>query len=629
MSVQKKITEKDISDLLTSKAIHFKKIGDNIHINCIVCDDKKARLGISLTEVKRGDVTYPVGSWHCFKCNSGAKKLSSLEWTLNNRKNISHADTQIDHDEKLSIKKDFHIQFFKNHKEDKSVIKELKERKIGVDLIKKFMLGVSYKVRYDEKTNKKYKFTYIAIPYLKKGRCLNIKYRNISKNVPEKLFKTFKWEREKGGISALFNEDVLDNFDYKELFIVESEIDTLSMIALGIPNTVGLTVGAKVFKQEWYERLTRFEKIYILLDNDETGQAGAGDLARRLGMGRCYNLTLPEDVKDPNDYIKKYDLDDFKMLLDTATQFQVDRVRSLGEIQKEILRNKEFGIVDDSSEKYLTRFKKFNKLSNGFKAGYLVIVAGRSKVGKTTFALDLLLDFARQKIPVGIFECEMRPERIVEKYMFREMTNLKTLEDSTATDMIQSSVVLPHNYMHFVYPEMNSFTLPKVIEKLTEMIDRYGIKFILFDNLLFLCRGDDQNKMIDEATQQFKLLAENKNVVFFLITHTRKTSSSNKMPSNDDMKGSTSTFQDADMVIITHRAELDKDILSDETDDEKDGAGVMSNIMQFKITPRYGEGGTVAMAFNAERGIFTEQGELFTDAMDEEEKYAKKRRKKK
>ena len=61
--------------------------------------------------------------------------------------------------------------------------------------------------------------------------------------------------------------------------------------------------GGKGAKQQWieneFERLERFEKIYLALDMDKEGELAATEIAGRLGRHRCVRVKLPR--KDAND----------------------------------------------------------------------------------------------------------------------------------------------------------------------------------------------------------------------------------------------------------------------------------------------------------------------------------------
>lgn len=89
----------------------------------------------------------------------------------------------------------------------------------------------------------------------------------------------------------------------REVVIAEGEIDALSWAAYGMPAMSVPFGGGKGGKQNWieneYDRLDRFERIYISTDMDKPGEEAADEIASRLGRHRCYRVSLP--FKDAND----------------------------------------------------------------------------------------------------------------------------------------------------------------------------------------------------------------------------------------------------------------------------------------------------------------------------------------
>lgn len=102
---------------------------------------------------------------------------------------------------------------------------------------------------------------------------------------------------------VLFGWQAIDP-DVRDVTITEGEIDAMSAWDYGWP---GLSVpfgGGKGLKQgNWieaeYERLLRFEVIYLALDMDAEGEAAAEEIANRLGRHRCRRVALPR--KDLNE----------------------------------------------------------------------------------------------------------------------------------------------------------------------------------------------------------------------------------------------------------------------------------------------------------------------------------------
>ena len=611
----------NIKEFLDSNKLIYKESDTHYQVNCFICNENRFRLGINKES----------GKWHCFNCSSRGTKANSLQYAINNKANIKtnqHIEKD-EQEEKCTIKPDFHLQFHENLKDTKkyqSLKYLIKERSLSKECIKFFQLGARSTFLNSE--GDKYDAgEHLAIPYLKDSKCVNIKYRALDPDIAKKN----KWRREKGGVSILFNDQVLDDLDYDTIFITESEIDTMSLWTLGIKNVIGLTVGAKNFKDTWYDRLKRFEKIYLILDNDEAGKEGSEKLAKRLGMGRCFNITLPETVKDPNDFIKKNTIDDFNKLVDEAKQFEIRGVVSLKDSFNQRLNKK--NNPDEDNTGYETRWPKMNKVMGKFKPGNLVILSGKPKSGKTTWIIDLATDLADRGIAGGMYSCEMQHMALTEKITSKVLQRGFHPVNYTFDDLEEHEICFAKFKMrnmsknfHMYYPEMGDLELDKVVARITEMVQRYGLKFFIFDNLHFLCRGEDEKTMIDKATRAFKLLAENLGIVFFLLTHPRKTNH-NRQLTNDDLKGSSSIFQDADLIILMHRRNIDGDMLPEEIE-QGVSEGAMSPRAEFLITGRFVEGGKTYLAFHGETSTFKDSGTLFNQCMKDILDSAKKKKKK-
>jgi len=114
----------------------------------------------------------------------------------------------------------------------------------------------------------------------------------------------------------------------KSIAITESIIDALSLIKLGLKDTVAL-YGTQGFTDEHYELLSRplVEETVLVLDNDPSGRRCEKSLLEKLpsGIPKITALRIPEGLKDPNDYLlSKKNLED---LLKTAEELK--RVKSL------------------------------------------------------------------------------------------------------------------------------------------------------------------------------------------------------------------------------------------------------------------------------------------------------------
>ena len=609
----------------TGEKIYGSDESKEYNVNCFLCTDKRHRLGINKETEK----------WSCFNCRSGGKKLKTLEWAFKNRKKVKNNDTieKTEQEVKCRIPPNFHKPFFKeifNTKDNDCARYLIKERGFSQEAIKHFELG--FRWEFQSRRNGGYDAgDHLVIPYIKEGKCVNVKYRKLE---PDKEKKD-KWRREEGGVSSLFNDAVIDNFDYNELIVSESELDSIAIWEMGFKNVVGLTTGAGGFKNkpEWADRLERFEKIYLVLDSDKAGQEGAKELATMLGLGRCYNIILPEGVKDPNDFLlnDKYTPDDFTDLLAHGTKFGVRNTRSLRSYHKQFYHEKFISKERTKSSKYDTPWKPVNRIIGPINDGNLFVLGGKIKTGKTTCAMELMKHWAKKGHNAGIYSCEMRGERLHDKWLLSEPHRFSSKNGIDHFDKLayhRACLRLPSNRLHIFNPTVQEdIRIDGVIENAEAMVKRYNLGILVVDNLHYLCRGGDENAMVSEATQKLKLLAERLNILVVLIAHPKKTNM-DKQLKPEDLKGSSSIMQDADIIWLQHRP-LQKDDMEEE---EIKTGYTKHDPMTFKvdifIVGRFTEGGRTFLYFSGAYSTFKCDGIGYEKILSEIRTKGKKKKRK-
>jgi replicative DNA helicase len=617
---------------LNENNLHFRKTDTHYQINCPLCTDSRERLGIKieLSEDKKED-----HYWGCYNCSSSGKKISTLAKAMGVLRKLNRKEfVEYKDDEKVKLDQDLGKKAEEALRENRDTIKYLiQERKLSKACIKHFRLG--HRSDFEDSEGGTYDAgPHLAIPYYEGEKLVNIKYRALDPDVDKK----FKWRREKGGKTALFNSDCLNDMEYDTVYIAEAEIDAMSLWTAGHRNVVSSTAGAKAFKQEWYDRLQRFEKIYLCLDNDKDGRIGSLKLAKRLGLNRCYNVTLPDNVKDLNEFFKTNTIAEFNALAQKATLFPVENVINLRTSLKDRVRRMENGEEPDEGIEWAS--KNLRKVSSKLKPGNLIIIAAKPKVGKTTFAMNQLLQWAKQGISSFNYQCEMDEEDLEDKYVRMDyngvIPNLKLYEEGTPeyeearAELVRvykaSTYTLPTKHLFSYHPKIDELEIEKVCEKITEVVQRFGCQVAVVDNLHFLCRGDNAKEKLEVATRAFKSLAGTLGIVIICITHPRKTNH-NRALTNDDLKDSASIFQDADLVVLLHRKYLEGDVLPDEEGEEEDSEGTLDPLCEFKITSRRDKGGKTYMAFLGDRALFKDQGATYSDKISELVSESKKKKK--
>jgi len=493
-------------------------------------------------------VSAVTGQFICFKATCGKEgNLYVLKKELGDIAPVTSLSE--DPEEKISTTeynlwmeklKKYHKNLLNADAEIKNLI--LEKWNYELETVKEFRLGIQFD----------HGKTWLVIPYKKNGRLANAKFRTLPP--AEKEF-----HRIKGMGSELFN---IDNIDHKlkHVILCEGESDCINLHQLGFKNVIGTSVGARGFKPEWKDFLDRFETVYLFYDNDLAGQDGARKMASRIGVSKCKNVLIPSNlknkgngnVKDLTEYIiSGATKDDVKSLLKISKLFDVDDVVSLRggleSLEVELFFNR---TLDKGLR---TPWDKFNKLIGGFVPGDLIILSGVAKIGKSTWALNLLLNYALQRIPAMYYCLEMRVERIVPKVIsyFRMVQR----EQITTEDVIVTKA--KYGRMPFYMAHSYKFTVETVFDTIRESVQRYGIEFLCFDHLHFLVRSlVNTTQEVGNTVRSFKLLAEELKIPILLIAQPRKLQSKTSTPTTEDLRDSSSIGQDADTVIIINRKRL-------------------------------------------------------------------------
>lgn len=416
---------------------------------------------------------------------------------------------------------------------DRSVLIYLSGRRFSPEAIKYFKLGLEY---YDGKD-------WLWYPAFSQGKVLNIKMRTLPP--AERAFR-----RLKGGESILFNEDVLyEKTD--SIILTEGEPDCISLWNEGIRNVVGVTVGAKGINSKWIDLLDKFPIIYFAYDMDEPGIAGAAEFAKRLGLERCRRIVLPVGVKDVNDFfIKGGTKEQFEIMMKGAQKFDVESVKSLATLLQESLV-KFYNAEEDCGLEF--PWDNVTRLTGKMQAGDLWMVAALPKTGKSTFGFNVIYHLARSGVPCLLIPLENPPPRllprIVALHLQKDSDTVNNYEDITRayTEM--------KNIPFYFSAGYRKITWDVIADTIRSCIRRYGIRFVLFDNLHAMCRSKEH--MVQEVSilsQNFKFLAEELGIPIMVIARPRKVGAGKMMEANDLM-WSADLEADCDALILLHREE--------------------------------------------------------------------------
>ncbi|WP_459995905.1 replicative DNA helicase [Prevotella dentasini] len=281
-------------------------------------------------------------------------------------------------------------------------------------------------------------------------------------------------------------------------------------------------------------------------------------------------------------------------------------VRQAHDLLVKAARNKENGGLTGVP----SGFHQLDKITAGWQASDLIIIAGRPAMGKTSFALSIAKNIAVDyREPIAFFSLEMNNVQLVN----RLISNVC----SVPGNKILNGQLTPDEWERFdsnlrrldgapIYvddtPGLSIFELRTKARRLAR---EHGIKLLMIDYLQLMnangARFNSRQEEVSTISRSLKGLAKELNIPVIALSQLNRTVEAReglegKRPQLSDLRESGAIEQDADMVLFVHRPEY-YHIYMDEKGNDLHG---MAQIIIAKH--RKGATGDVLLNF---RGEFT------------------------
>lgn len=233
------------------------------------------------------------------------------------------------------------------------------------------------------------------------------------------------YTKSKVGSIHLFNAKALQTAT-KPIFIIEGELDALSIIEVG-GEAVALGTTTKVKSLlELLKTKKPEQPLIIALDNDEAGEKAYRELSEGLkGLSiPFYRLNPAGEYKDANEALQgnrealRQAVEEAEHIQDEAEQAQ--REAYLNTSTAHYLQSFIDGIADSVNTPYIpTGFKTLDAVLDGGLYEGLYIVGAISSLGKTTLITQIADQIAQAGQDVLIFSLEMARAEIMAKSISR------------------------------------------------------------------------------------------------------------------------------------------------------------------------------------------------------------------
>ena len=228
-----------------------------------------------------------------------------------------------------------------------------------------------------------------------------------------------------------------------------------------------------------------------------------------------------------------------------------------------------------------TGFHKLDDLTAGWKSGEMIVLAARPGQGKTALALTFARHALGQRYDdaadvwkkpghsVGMFSLEMTNEqlmlRLLASYASESLQRIRS-GDLDEHSMQKLRMVAGDMKEWPLYLDDSSFlTINQLRGKARRMKDRYKIEMLVIDYLQLLRSDSSQAKdnrqnEVAEISRGIKALAKELEIPIIILAQLNRRSEEAKAePALHNLRESGAIEQDADVVLLLHRTDAEKD----------------------------------------------------------------------
>ena len=199
------------------------------------------------------------------------------------------------------------------------------------------------------------------------------------------------------------------------------------------------------------------------------------------------------------------------------------------------------------------------KLAGGTRDGKLIIVAARPSVGKSSFAMQMLISQAQDGVPGAFFGMEMENDEVTMRAVanlgyvsFANMMSGRMDEDdwSKMSEGVERVMHLP---IHLF--DKSGMTLAEVVSHARKLVRKHKIKNLVIDYLQLMKGTDDKKErrmQLEEITRSLKRLAKELGLTVWLLSQLNRDveKRTNPRPQMSDLKECGAIEEDADVIMF-------------------------------------------------------------------------------
>jgi len=261
-----------------------------------------------------------------------------------------------------------------------------------------------------------------------------------------------------------------------------------------------------------------------------------------------------------------------------------------------------------------------DRITSGWQPGDLIILAARPGMGKTAFALNLLINAAkdrRRQTPGAIFSLEMSKEQLATRVWCAEsMVPMESVRSGDLPaqrwDKLYNGFTTLHKLPVFI-DDTAAIPVAEMMRKCRQLKHEHGVGLVVVDYLQLmtasqLSRSATREQQISDISRSLKQLAKEIQAPVIALSQLNRgvESRTDKRPLLSDLRESGAIEQDADLILFLYRDDYYQQMKGGDGGEEaprQPGAASPTELIIAKH--RSGSTGKVEIQFHASYTLFS------------------------
>jgi replicative DNA helicase len=280
----------------------------------------------------------------------------------------------------------------------------------------------------------------------------------------------------------------------------------------------------------------------------------------------CFSLEVEKFLKKKIELIKN----DFTGLetLEILNQEIQDLTNSIDNLKEEKSLSQKFSeiaeiykarLTSNSNEFFNIRnIPSFNSATGGIVASNLITIAGFTGQGKTFLALNIIMDLAKQKIPVGFFSFEQSENEIIDRLIgmisgvsSNKLRRPKSLNESELKKISFESL---SKFELPIYINDRPLTELEVKTKIKYWKDRFNVKVVCVDYIGLMqsrTKFTSRERELAYYSEFLKLTAKEFNIIIIILSQLNR--AGKERPTIDNLAESIGLARDSDFLFTIYK----------------------------------------------------------------------------